>query len=152
MKTKYYYDKDDITTGPFTLDQLVEMERQGRIHPDTRILVEDNKDIWTTWAQVPRNAGASGGVSAPAPPDTDAAPWCWGTAWVILVLSGVTFVWSLFSISEPIFLMGQLLTIICLACMMVAFSAALYALGSIVRWLHIQTELQRAHSATHKEP
>lgn len=145
MNTKYYYDKDDITTGPFTLDQLVEMEHQGLIRPETRILVEGNKEAWTTWAQVLRHSSPGASTRANelsgtlSPPETDAAPWCWAMAWVILVLGGIVTVWALIGISGLYFRGEQLLVVLCMAAGFAAVAALLYALGSIVRWMHIQS-------------
>lgn len=153
METQYYYDKDSITTGPFSLHQLIEMERQGLICPDTRILVKGDTEMWTTWAQVdhgsasPASDSPSGSGELPGAllaPETDAAPWCWGMAWITLVFGGIVTLWSLISIAGPSFRGEQLIVMIGLAIFFSAVAGALYALGSIVRWLHIQTEMQKS--------
>lgn len=129
MATKFYFDKNGGTTGPFCFEQLARLNAQGQIGPDTRILSNNGSGEWSTWGQLAADSETRlSEVSCRQKAPGGATVYCCRAAALLFLCAGLCVTVASWSIND------WLVPLVSLS-FTLAGAAVLDALGSIVHWL-----------------
>lgn len=140
MATKFYFDKNGVTTELFCYEQLARLNAEGQIGPDTKILSNNGSGEWSAWGQLvadseTRLSEVFGRQKAPG----GATVSCCRAAALLFLCAGLCVTVASWSFND------WLVPFVSLS-FTLAGAAALDALGSIVHWLAIIASKLPSHS------